>query len=205
VRAPAALGLVLATAACTERPPIDVASVNALVPIKYRYKLQFEVKEVTSGVFRRYTYTLPVPKGWKIDGVIGSVDPVDTVANGNSSFGVWSSCDGPQCVGEDWNAKIDEDYRYAYKLRDERSPGRRVIVTQSALDPSRDDVGFAVYWSKPSEVEYHECGASLSPALKDAEAAFERACELAIVHENDCGFWSPISCLLEAPRMVERD
>ena len=164
---------------CKKAPTVDVAAVNALVPAKYQYKLVFASRDVTSGLHRHVTYTLPVPEGWKSDD-IGAAAPVDKDVNGDSMVWVHSSCDDAQCVPSDPNAAIDHELRLVQVLRDERADHRRVVTARPLL-PGRDLLNIKVYWWENGAPEYHACEVQLGPGLQEAAPAFEKACELAVV------------------------
>jgi hypothetical protein len=104
---------------CKKTPTVDVGAVNALVPAKYKYRLEFAPRDVTSGLHRHVTYTVPVPKGWKSDD-IGGAEPVDKAVNGESSIWLHSSCDEAHCSPGDWNAAIDQELELLDVVRDER-------------------------------------------------------------------------------------
>ena len=172
----------IASSGCKKRSPLDVASVNALVPVKYKYKLEFEAAEITGGTHRRVTYVVPVPKHWTVDDRVGMAAPTDKLANGDATMWVHSSCDEEPCRPSDWNVAIDEELKLLDVLKDERGDHRRVVAVKSAL-PNRPGIAVKVYWWTDGASEFHACEASLGPGLEDAAPAFQKACELAIVRE----------------------
>jgi hypothetical protein len=177
----AALASALLIVGCKKTPTIDVASVNALVPAKYKYKLEFASRDVTSGLHRHVTYTVPVPKDWKSDD-IGGAQPVDKAVSGDSSIWVHSSCDDAHCSPADWNAAIDQELKLLEVLRDERGDHRRVVTVKPG-PTGRDLLGIKVYWWVDGEPEYHACEVRLGPGLQESAPAFEKACELAVVRK----------------------
>jgi hypothetical protein len=168
--------LVLALFGCRKSYTADVTAVNALVPAKDKYKLEFEPRDLTAGLHRQVTYTVPVPKGWRANDVGGA-------ENGDSSIWLHSSCDAESCTPQDWNALIDHDLRLLDLQRDERGDHRRVVVAKPGALP-RDWLAIKVYWWVDGATEYHACEATLGPGLQEAAAAFEKACELAVVHDR---------------------
>jgi hypothetical protein len=166
---------------CKKTPTVDVGAVNALVPAKYKYRLEFAPRDVTSGLHRHVTYTVPVPKGWKSDD-IGGAEPVDKAVNGESSIWLHSSCDEAHCSPGDWNAAIDQELELLDVVRDERGDHRRVVMARPGL-PGSDLLSVKVYWWVDGEPEYHACEVRLGAGLQEAAPAFEKACELAVVHK----------------------
>ena len=102
--------------------------------------------------------------------------------NGDSSIWVHSSCDADPCHPGDWNAAIDEELKLLDVVRDERGDHRREVTVRSVL-PNHPGIGVKVYWWADGAPEFHACEASLKPGLEDAAAAFQKACELAVVDE----------------------
>jgi hypothetical protein len=177
-------GVVLASAlviaGCKGKNTVDVGSVNALVPAKYKYRLAFASREVTSGVHRHVKYTVSVPKDWKADD-IGAVEPVDKTVTGDSMMWLHSSCDDAHCAAADWNAAIDKELELVEVIRDERGDHRRVVTLKPLVNS--DLLGIKVYWWVDGEPEYHACEVRLGAGLQEAAPAFEKACQLAVVQK----------------------
>ncbi len=81
---------------------------------------------------------------------------------------------------EDWYKAIDATNTYwgavIPVLRDERSSGRRIVVTGDA-----ERQALHVFWWRKGAPEYFECSVSMGPELIESMAAFEQACKSVIV------------------------
>lgn len=196
--------LIAASGACRRGPGssqtvyVDPAPVNALVPEKMARLLEFESRDIIGGLYTNVRYTLPVPKSWP--GIDLILRPTDKLNNGDSSLLVEPSCDALYCEPEDPNAAIDRQFgigqlprtprdRDAIEIvRDERRDHQRVVVYQYRFDKYGyvEDgrlTSIQVAKWKPGALRYHVCIADLAVELAGAEAAFEKACELMVVHE----------------------
>lgn len=199
------MALLIATSGACRHDPgssqkiyVDPAPVNALVPEKMDRLLEFESRDVIGGLYTNVRYTLPVPKSWPGTDLI--LRPTDKLNNGDSSLLVEPSCDEFYCEPEDPNVGIDRKFGIGQLprtprdrdtieiVRDERRNHQRVIVYQYRFD--RDgyvadgrSTSIQVATWKPGALRYHVCIADLAVELKGAEAAFEKACELMVVHE----------------------
>lgn len=205
----ACLACYVALLGCSSRSTIDVEAVNQLVSDKHKYKLEFEAREITSGIKHRVRYSVAVPKGWKVDG--GRIEPTDSKANGRSLMTIESSCDQcliglstggdtrglvcdqNACTTQDWGAfvesRIAQDraiprmYRHEV-VRDDLINGRRILVelaehTEPDAAPKRSATVRVFWWNKGAP-EFHTCYAWLDEHLVDSASAFGKACELAI-------------------------
>lgn len=187
-------------AACGKSGDDTVAAVNALVAVKHQYKLHFVERELTTGDGRT-TFSLPVPKEWKIDH--GTAAPVDTIKYGESSISVMSSCEIPacplgekcetykcrpktcttsRCTSEDWYAFIDEEHLSPLLdvVRDEKEPHGRVVVTRFVARPETTVV--SVYSWEDNGQQFYMCEARVAPGSSESLAAFEKACRSMRVH-----------------------
>ena len=194
------LALALALAACGKADPpagsgpaqppvaIDVAAVNALLPVALRDRLVFERRAlVIERGKQRTTYTLAAPAGWSQQSKLFAHLRPDNQVGFDTRFEVGSNCDG-ECAPKAWEPIADR-VNFAPKAKgkiekDERSSGRRTMIVE------RDDQGIAktevvVAWWADGARSYHTCTASLGAALRDAAAAFERACQAIAIDGDD--------------------
>ena len=178
---------------------VDPGPVNAVVPDRLQRLLAFESRDIVSDTGTlRVRYTLPVPKSWP--GSDPFITPIDKLHHGNSSIVVEPSCGKLYCDPKDPNDAIDREFGLGrWKttprvvdsrdiLRDERRDHQRVIVFKNHDRTHRgsgeDDSTTIVVamWNKTA-LRHHRCTADLAAEIQEAVPAFEKACELMVVHE----------------------
>lgn len=171
---------VSATFGCKAKPSLDVGPANALVPAKYKYKLRFEPRVVTSHGPPAATYVVPVPKTWTSDDS-GTSKSMDLDANGNSSLSLWAEpCSSALC-----DLDVEHAVRYLNVVSDTRSEhGRHVIEAIAGPSPWHHAMVVSVSWWEPGQAMFHICEAELSAdKLGEAVDAFAKACELVEVRD----------------------
>ncbi|HEY0250197.1 MAG TPA: hypothetical protein VGC41_01680 [Kofleriaceae bacterium] len=174
--------LAIAVAGCGHKPSPDEA--NALVDPTKSPKLHFEVKEAILSPHSKHEHRLGIviPVGWSPDDHVRfNSDARDSTA----SHGAFtSSCAVDPCSVGDFQADIDADLRERDKvvgakvLRDTKTPTSRFTVTR--------DVGNRVvierhWWRGDSPDEIFSCSFVIMDDLLASQAAFEKACDLAVV------------------------
>ncbi len=183
-----AIGVFGTIAACSQNDRIDVSAVNAAVPERLKYRLDFEPRKVTDGLHKRTAFLVPAPKSWRTTD-IGSVEPVDPLLNDDSSMWVASGCDAFQCTTSDASSEIGQliHMHFLDVARDERTERRRVVVGKPVMADMinhGDATTVMVFWWQNDDApDYYFCEVRLSAGSKDALSAFEKACELARVSE----------------------
>jgi hypothetical protein len=183
-----AVGALCTIAGCSSRDRIDVSAVNAAVPERLKYRLDFEPREITDGLHKRTTFVVPAPTSWRSTG-IGSIEPADPLLDDDSSIRVASGCDAFTCTTSDASSEIGQliHMHFLDVVRDERTEHRRVVVGKAVMtDMSnhRDATTVMVFWwPNDNAPDYNFCEVRLAAGSKDALPAFEKACELARVSE----------------------
>ena len=170
----------------SDKEPIDLEGINALVPDELKGQLVFVERELVAddGRFGKITYTAAAPATW-IPGYKGFAMLVhpDHKTHFFTHFHLGYNCDGV-CEPKDWNAVIDKVYAYALKgdvIKNVKSPTSRTLI---ARDPSNGTVVLVAHW-KQGASRYDSCDAYLENELHDFPAvalAFEKACE--VVHRD---------------------
>lgn len=163
--------------------PTDVAGVNALVPAALKDKFVFEEATITEKRGRSKTiYKLVAPKGWKqeMESFASLKPPTDL--GFMTEFKVGTNCDGT-CEPKDWAAVVDKQVKQfgdAKLLKDEKGPNRRTVIAEVSSGMTLA----LVAWWKDGDREYMHCGGTLDKQVKDAAAAFVKACESVSVTEE---------------------
>ena len=169
---------------------IDAAAVNSLVPAALKDKLVFEKRDIVLERGKHNTtYTLAAPKGWT-QGMksFGSLDaPKDSGMGFFTKLSVGSNCDG-ECKPKEWEKIADkvnfEPLSKKKVIKDVKGKGNRLMIAEgdgSGMDTT--EVVFA-WWTDGAD-NYHSCQASLDKEVKDAAAAFEKACQAITVVGED--------------------
>jgi hypothetical protein len=190
--------IVIATAACGKKDTggagggggkaVDVAPINAIVPAALKDKLVFEKRDIVLERGRHNTtYTLAAPKGWtQRMKSFGGLEPDRKDLGFFTKFDVGSNCDGT-CEPKNWE-EVANKVNFApiaasgKVLKDEKAPGRRTMIAE-ASDGSTTSI--VVAWWKEGESRYWTCTATLDKEIKDAAAAFEKACGNVTIDGDD--------------------
>jgi hypothetical protein len=173
-----------------------VAAVNAALPADLKSKVEFEAGKIIENEKRNRAYKAAVPKGWKKGFMPGSLQPADSDNFGSKTLGkneirVDRNCDGT-CEKKDW-AAVSEKVLFSQfaggkmegkLVKDEKRTNGRLLVFEPKLSDAFPDKQVAVYiinaWWDPEASEYHTCQVQLGAPLKDAAAAFEKACSVVV-------------------------
>lgn len=172
-------------------PAIDVTAINALVPEPHRPTLAFEARTVEEPGKHGLRYTIPVPKGWRVDKVHVAEFHAPSALGAGTRIDVTSTClptgvdlfTQVPCGAADWEAIVDKKIEtdFLEVLHVEKGPHRRtVFATGGAMNPDARTV--TVMWWLPGGVEHFTCYARLeSPAVIESANAFAKACESVVV------------------------
>jgi len=167
---------------------IDVAPINAIVPAALKDKLVFEKRDIVLERGRHNTtYTLAAPKGWtQRMKSFGGLEPDRKDLGFFTKFDVGSNCDG-ECKPKNWEEVADKvNFSPVAKggkvLKDEKTKGHRTMIAEAG-DGSTTSV--IVAWWNDGDSKYWTCTATLDKEIKDAAAAFEKACQNVNVDGDD--------------------
>ncbi|HET9993238.1 MAG TPA: hypothetical protein VFQ65_32100 [Kofleriaceae bacterium] len=170
---------------CGNKPSPD--AVNALVDQAKNPKLHFIERDVTINKGRDYqrTFAVIVPDNW----VWGAQDEefyVDPKDHGAGNIAFRSSCYSAPCILGDFKSIIEKDLADQIKilsanvLENKSTPNERKWVTKDAAGL----IAIArFWWSGETPTEYFSCWVVTPEALEPSRAAFEKACDLAVVQK----------------------
>lgn len=170
---------------------IDVSAIDALVPEAHRPTLAFEARTVEMPGKHGLRYTIPVPKGWRVDKVRLAEFHAPSALGAETRIDVTSTCfptgvdlfTQQPCAAADWEAIVDKKVAtdFLEVLHVEKGPNRRTVFAKGgAMNPDARTV--TVMWWLPGGVEHFTCYARLeSPAVIESANAFAKACESVVV------------------------
>jgi hypothetical protein len=161
--------------------PIDVPGVNGLVPAALKDNFTFEETKLVEHGGR--VYTVAAPKGWKQEHPDFATLKPPMDLGFMTQFKVGTNCDG-MCEPKDWAAVVDKQVKQFSPdrkvLKDETGPNRRAVILEAS-----DGLTLVLVASwKDGDREYSHCGGVLDGKVKDAAAAFAKACESVTVTEE---------------------
>lgn len=164
---------------------IDPSAVDALVPEELKDKLAFEKREIRLEHGETVTYTFAAPKGWKVEGIFGTLKPPSDLGF-FTEMRVGSDCGG-SCAKKNWEEVANKTFfdrlTQAKVHKDEKGPSSRLVIAdtfEAGID--RTEIVYA-WWTEGAD-HYHHCVAKLHDEAKPALAAFERACQAVLVRED---------------------
>lgn len=184
---------------CKAPPPppppvvtIDLAAINAAVPVAWKQKIVFAQRELTAkSMSGDVTYTLAAPTAWTADSMqlpgSVSVHPpygLDSGFNNFTGLKIGSSCEGA-CVPKDWAAVAAKGFSKFGEgaeervVRDEKKATSHLRITET-----KDTTYLEYAFWYPGSSRYFKCNATLGVSQmpdtvdpRPAMAAFEKACQ----------------------------
>jgi hypothetical protein len=194
-----ALALLLASCRSAPRQPTlaeTATQVNALIPAKWRGKIEFVPGTI---VAKDWRYSLLVPKGWLVSQIEGALEPADNnVVDFSPTFGFNGELrTEPLCGGDcgpirDWRVAADDQVFHSFEIKyvrgkvlsDERQSNGRLMIFQRAPEKGFDvkvvpgDKARLVLraWWNAKEDRYHFCQATLSDDAFELAPAMAAAC-----------------------------
>lgn len=164
---------------------IDPAAANALVPEELKGKLEFEKREIQLERGDETTYTFAAPKGWKVEGIFGTLKPESDMGF-FTEMRVGSDCGG-RCEKKNWEEVANKSFfdrlTQAKVHKDEKGKSSRLVIADTdEAGIQRTEIVYA-WWSEGAE-HYHHCTVKLHDEAKPAVAAFEKACQAVLLSED---------------------